>query len=363
MPAPLGPVMPMRRRASTCSDAGPNVQSPRRTTASLSVATTELDRGAAPMRELQHPLLARLGDLVEPGDPRLHLPHLAGLLLGRLDARGATVLVVVGALLHRVAHALGRPLALRARPRLEVGLGAGIRLVRLARVPAGDLALLEVGLVAAVVDRDGVLREVELDDARDAAGEELPVVRDEHDAAPLAVDEGLEAVEPRQVEVVRRLVEQHEVEAAQQQRGERRPRGLTTRERGHERVRPDVETELGEHGRDALVEVGRTADEPVVERDGIRLVGRRVVAAEGSRGLLHGGRGGGGAGAATDVVGDGLAGHPLVLLRQPPDERVGGGRRHRARRAARPRRRAGAAASTCPRRWRRRRRRRHRVRP
>ncbi len=49
LPAPLGPVMPMRRRASTCSDAGPNVQSPRRTTASLSVDTTELDRGAAPI--------------------------------------------------------------------------------------------------------------------------------------------------------------------------------------------------------------------------------------------------------------------------------------------------------------------------
>ena len=53
-------------------------------------------------------------------------------------------------------------------------------------------------------------------------------------------------------------------------------------------VRPDLETELREHRRDALVEVGRSAGEPVVEGDGIRLVGRGVVAAEGSRGLLHG---------------------------------------------------------------------------
>ena len=49
LPAPLGPVMPIRRRASTWREAGPNVQSPRRTTASLSVDTTELERGAAPI--------------------------------------------------------------------------------------------------------------------------------------------------------------------------------------------------------------------------------------------------------------------------------------------------------------------------
>ena len=140
-----------------------------------------------------------------------------------------------------------------------------ILLVGLARVPAGDLALLEVGLVAAVVDRDGVLREVELDDAGHAAGEELAVVRDEHDAAALALHEGLEPVEPGEVEVVGRLVEQHDVEAAQQQRGERHPGSLAAGERGHGGVRADVEAEVGQHRRDAVVEVGGAGGQPVVE--------------------------------------------------------------------------------------------------
>ena len=49
LPAPLGPVIPIRSPALTCSDTGPRTKSPRRTTASLSVDTTELDRGAEPI--------------------------------------------------------------------------------------------------------------------------------------------------------------------------------------------------------------------------------------------------------------------------------------------------------------------------
>ncbi len=138
-------------------------------------------------------------------------------------------------------------------------------------------------------------------------------------------------VEPREVEVVGRLVEQHEVEAAEQQCSERGPRRLAAGQRGHERVGAHVEAQLREHRRDAVVEVGGAAGEPVVERDGIPLVGLRVVATECRGRDLHRHRRGRGAGAAADVVGDGLTGHALVLLGQPPDEGVGGCRRHGAR--------------------------------
>ena len=71
----------------------------------------------------------------------------------RWSARGSArdVLVVVGGLAPGVAHALGHPVALHARARLQRRLRVGVLLVRLARVPAGDLALGEVGFVAAVV--------------------------------------------------------------------------------------------------------------------------------------------------------------------------------------------------------------------
>ena len=49
LPAPLGPVMPIRSPAFTWRDTGPSVKPPCRKTASLRVATTELERGAAPM--------------------------------------------------------------------------------------------------------------------------------------------------------------------------------------------------------------------------------------------------------------------------------------------------------------------------
>ena len=140
-------------------------------------------------------------------------------------------------------------------------------------MPPGDGPLLEVGVVAAVVDRDLALGEVELDDPGDAAGQELPVVGDQHDAGAQPADERLQPLEPGEVEVVGGLVEQHHVEAAQQQRGEGRTSGLTAGERGHQGVRVDVETELGQHRREPVVEVRRAARQPVVERDGVRVVG------------------------------------------------------------------------------------------
>ncbi len=195
----------------------------------------------------------------------------------------------------------------------------------------GDRALLEERVVAAVVDAHLVLGEVELDHAGDAPGEELAVVRDQHDAAAEALDERLEPGEPVEVEVVGGLVEEHHVEAAQQQRGQRDARRLAAGQRRHEGVGADVEAEVVEHRGDPVVEVGGAARHPAVERHGVGVVGARVAGAEGGRGRLHVRGRPGRAGAAGDVVRDRLARHPLVLLREEADEGVAGRARHRPR--------------------------------
>ena len=77
--------------------------------------------------------------------------------------------------------------------------------------------------------------------------EEGPVVRDDHERAVVAVERGLELFDRLEVEVVRRLVEEEEVDLPRLQLGEVRARPLAGRER---RPRPpDVigaETELRE---------------------------------------------------------------------------------------------------------------------
>ena len=305
--------------------------------------------------ELEHPLLAGLLDLLEARDPGLHLPHLLGLLLRRLALRAPADLVVVGRLPHRVAHALRAPLPLGAGAGDEVGLLVRELLVGLAGVPPGDGPLLEVGVVPAVVDRDLALGEVELDDPRDAAREELPVVGDHDDAGPEAADERLQPLETGEVEVVRRLVEEHHVEPAEQQRGEGRTSRLTARERGHQGVQTEVETELGQHCGSTVLEVGRTARQPVVQRDGVHVTGSGLVRLEGGGCALHRLRRRRCAGAAAEVAGDRLAGDALVLLREPAHEGVRrrgrhapGHRRRRTGEQPQQRRLPGAVGSDDP---------------
>ena len=78
------------------------------------------------------------------------------------------------------------PVALHTSPLLQPAAGVGVLVVRLARVPARDLALGEVAVVAAVVDGDLLLRQVQLDDPGHRAGEELPVVADDDGRAAQA---------------------------------------------------------------------------------------------------------------------------------------------------------------------------------
>ena len=252
-----------------------------------------------------------------------------------------------------VRHALLHPRALGAGPLLQAGAGVGVLLVGLAGVPPRDLALLEVGRVAAAVDVDLLLGQVELDDPGDRPGEELAVVADEHGAGAQPGDEPLQPVQPVEVEVVGRLVEQEDVVAAEQQRGEARAGRLAAGQRGHRRGRgrraspSSAATAVG-----ALVEVGAAEGEPALERLArTRRPRRGVPSASALRGRVHRGlRRGRRRCAGPGTSPDGLARAPLGLLRQVADV---GRARAQLDRAVLGTLQAGehrAAASTCPRR-------------
>jgi hypothetical protein len=205
--------------------------------------------------ELELPFLPGLFHHVQPGNPRFHLPYLLGLLLRGLGAGGPADLVVVRVLLHGVPHTLGTPLALGPRPGHQVGFGGREILIFLACVPPCNGAFLQEGVVAAVVNRDRILRQVQLHHGGDAAGQEFPVVADQHDAAAQAADKILQFCQAGQVQVIRGLVQEYNVEPAQQQGRERHPRRLAAGQPGHFGVRTRLKAQLGQDSRDALIQV------------------------------------------------------------------------------------------------------------
>ena len=161
---------------------------------------------------------------------------------------------------------------MRARPS-RIRLRVGELLVLLARVPAGHLALDQIGVVAAVVHPDQLLGEVELDDAGHGAGEELAVVADDDDARPRAGDETLELLQAVEVEVVGGLVEQEDVVAGQQQPREADPGGLTAGEAGHRDAEVDPGCDPGDDLRGPLLEVGAAEGQPPLQRVPVVVVG------------------------------------------------------------------------------------------
>ena len=220
--------------------------------------------------ELERPFLAGFGDLLEAGDPALHLAHLLRLLLAGLGGRASSVLVVVGSLAHRVADTLTRPFPLSACARDEVGLLLGELVVLFAPVSATDLTLFQITLVSAAEDGGGVLGQIQFQDAGHGAGQELPVVAHQHHTTTKFADELLESREAVEVEIVGRLIEQDDVESRQHQCRQSHPRRLPTRQGGHQRrLRPHrigVEPQVGQHGRQPLVEVRGAGSEPVIQR-------------------------------------------------------------------------------------------------
>ncbi len=243
----------------------------------------------------------------------------------------------------------------------EVGLLRGELLVVVALLPARGRALLEVGVVAAAVDAVRVLGEVEFEHARDRSGEELAIVADEHDAAPDAPHERLEPLESVEVEVVGRLVEQHDVEAraAAARRARRGPpgrpraRSSASRPRGGRRARRgSVRARRAPRG---AARRGRPRRcEPAFERDGVLVGGVWTARRRGSdrrergRSVLEARRGLGGTPCVARCIRRSSrrrsARAPAAASRRTRRPARGA----RSRPAARVRRRGSAAASTCP---------------
>ena len=158
---------------------------------------------------------------------------------------------------------------------------------------------------------------VDLGDARHRPVEKGAVVRDDREAAGEAVDEALQALEAVEVEVVRRLVEQEQVEAGEQDRRERRPGGLPAGERRRLLLERDGQAELGADRSGACLEVAAAERQEALERGGVasglHSAVCRFTAALGVRD----------AGAPRQVAEQRLAGAPVVLLRQVADRERG----------------------------------------
>ena len=285
----------------------------------------------------QLPLLARLVDDLEPFDHPVGLTGLGRLLLGGGDRVVPDELVLLDVARPAGAaaggpHPLVRPGPLGAGPVGERVPGAGVLLVRLTGVPPGDLALLEVGVVATAVGRHPLQAAVDLDDGRHGRGQEGPVVADQHHRLGPLPDEGLDELQPVGVQVVGRLVEEVDVVAGEQQAGEPGPGGLAPGQRGDLAIEVGGQPDPGEHLGGALVEIGAAEGEPVLQRlrVPVRLSGiLRVRGHRLGRGI-HRDLRGSDAGSPGQRLADGLPRRPVRGLGEQADPGLRRAGRHLA---------------------------------
>ena len=159
----------------------------------------------------------------------------------------------------------------------------------------------------------------ELDDSIHGAAQERPVVRHEDDGGRRLAEEALQHVVPVEVEVVRRLVEEQHLEARQQDRGERGPRGLAPRERARRLLESLCgKPESGADGPRARRQIRAAQREEPIQRGGVPL-GQLRLAPEARRERVHGLLGFEDAAAAGEVAEQRLAVLDVGLLRQVAD--------------------------------------------
>jgi hypothetical protein len=87
----------------------------------------------------------------------------------------------------------------------------------------------------------------------------------------------LEPLESVEVEVVRRLVEQEQIEPREEDRGERRAPGLAAREGNRLLLERDRQAEVGADRPRARLEVAAAEREEQVERRDVRVTPGRIV--------------------------------------------------------------------------------------
>ena len=349
MPAPLGRRRRAGRPSASSRETGPRRNEPRSTTAPASSATRLPLRAAVGSSQLEPPRRPRLLDLLEAFEMVLRLLHLAAEGVRRPPVGAAR---------------LARELPFAAE---WVRLAAAILQQRRVAVALLD----EVGVVARVLSAGPVARRLVLRPAcrrtraRCRVSPSISTTRvtirsrnarsweTSDDAHRQRVEEPLEPAQPREVEVVGRLVEQEDVEAREQDRGERGAGRLAAREGRELAPGARAEADVGQDGPGAGLEVLAAEGEEAVERAPSR---RRRAPARPRAGLRA--RPSPPRRRRRRCAGPGSrarsrqAGRPAPAGRNPTRP----GADDLARRRAPRRRRARAAASTCRSRWGRRRR-------
>ena len=195
---------------------------------------------------------------------------------------------------------------------------------------ARGLALLQVGLVAAAVDRDALQAAIDLDDLRHGARQELAVVADDDCGRVERLHELFESIEAVEVEVVGRLVEQERVVARQQQRGEASARGLAAGQRRGLEVQVDFESDVGERLVRAFFDVGSAEREPAIERVRVAVICAGFAARHRVGIRVHRGLGCADARAPQQELPHRLALDAFLFLREVAERRGRGRNRDRA---------------------------------
>ena len=154
---------------------------------------------------------------------------------------------------------------------------------------------------------------VDLDDPPDRPVEEGAIVRDDGQPAVEAGQEALEPLQTVEVEVVRRLVEQEQVEAREENRGQAGSRRLAAGKGRRRLLERDVEPELGADGAGSMLEIAATEREEALERRAVGVGLPRLRVPLDRRLRL------GDPGSALEVGAERLRGTPVVLLRQVAD--------------------------------------------
>ena len=245
LPLPFGPAIESRSPHWTPKSTRPE---PERAALDDRILQRNDEVARAPGRsevEPQLPRLPRLLDAValEPLDaPRRR----AGLRHQRMRAAPARLLARHAGLLAPLAVQVAEAGALLAP--LRVGA-----LVLGARPLAGRLVLAP----AAGVVMHALRARLELDDLIHGPVEERAVVRDDHEASVEPEQEALEQLEAVEVEVVRRLVEQVDVEAREQDRGQSGSAALAAGKVGDAPFELDVEPDPPERRSRARFELHR----------------------------------------------------------------------------------------------------------
>jgi hypothetical protein len=232
-----------------------------------------------PKGEPQLPRLERLLRQLVALEKSLRLADLRLERMRRAPVRAARLVAERIALRARLRATRAQELGESSPPQLRLvelrhGRSAlGVTCDLVVRPPARPLA----GATRSRVDRDHAV---------DRPVEQLAIVRDEHERAAVRLEEALEAAESVEVEVVRRLVEQKDVEPGQEDRREPDPSGLAARKALARPPEVEREPELGTDASRASVEVAASERQIAVERGRVAIL-RGLAARESRCGVLE----------------------------------------------------------------------------